>query len=226
MFLFIRQTKDSYLMLKQFILVYLAVLNCAHADLRWDSKAITLKAKPGQASATVEFICHNTGEAQVEIDKVKTSCGCTSATISKKTIAPDEQGIIKGKFIFGSREGHQRKRFEVIATDGKRHILYLNVDIPKTYQLSAKRLSWNSAAQPVQSCQLLNESSTPIKIASVKSSSPFFDTKLKEVREGFEYQVLISPTGKAESARAIISILAESIDGHAPRIYKVYVVSK
>ncbi len=211
----------------RFTILLCLIATQSHASLEWESKAITLKAKPGQSSAKVEFAFKNTGPNTVVIDKVKTSCGCTTATIAKKAIVADERGTIKGTFLFGNREGQQRKRFEVVTTEGKRHMLYLSVDIPRTYQVTPRRLSWNSPKdRAAKSCRLVNVSTTPIKIASAKSLSPAFDVEIKELRSGFEYEVFVKPTGKASAAKAVILVSAESINGHKPRTYKIYAIAK
>jgi len=209
-------------------LIPLLVIACqSHAGLDWESKSIKLKADPGQSAVTVEFACRNTGKDTVVIGKVKTSCGCTSATMAKKTIAPGEQGAITGSFVFGNREGLQRKRFEVVTANGKRHMLYLTVDIPRTYRVSPRRLSWNSPEDcTAKSCKLVNVSTVPIKIESAQSSSPAFDTEIKEIRSGFEYEVFVKPKGRNASARAVILVSTEAVNGHKPRAHKIYAVSK
>ncbi len=224
----LEERQKTGFMLVRLTLVPLVMVACqSHAGLDWESKSIRLKADPGQSSVTVEFACRNTGKDTVAIGKVKTSCGCTSATITKKTIAPEEQGTIRGNFVFGNREGLQRKRFEVVTNDGKRHTLYLSVDIPRTYQVFPRRLSWNSPDdRAAKSCRMVNVSTTPIKIASAKSSSPAFNAELKELRSGFEYEVLVTPTGTNNPIKAIITASTEPINGHKPRTYKIYAVSK
>lgn len=44
------------------------------------------------------FTFENSGDAPLLIDRVKSSCGCTAALLSSKTIAPGEKGTIKATF--------------------------------------------------------------------------------------------------------------------------------
>ena len=120
----------------------------------------------------------------------------------------------------------QRKRFEVITSDGKRNVLFLSVDIPRTYRVTPRRLSWSSDAHSIHPCQLVNASKTPIRIISAKSSSPAFGVKIKEIRFGFEYEVLVTPLKSSGAARAIIQIYTESISGQKPKVYTIYAVAK
>ena len=169
-----------------------------------------------------KFVFRNTSRETIKIDKLKSSCGCTTASVDKKSMAPGEQGCIKAQFDFGTREGIQRKRFEVFTSDGRKETLYLTVDIPRTYQISPRRLSWNANDPNPKSCRLINASATPIRITSVESSGSSFNGELKEIRVGFEYEVLVTPVQFSGVGRTIISISTESVNGQKPRIYKIY----
>lgn len=198
----------------------------SHAALVWESKTIELKAEPGQSSATVEFAFRNDAEEVVEIVKVSTSCGCTTAKIDKKRFAPGEAGSITGKFDFGPREGMQTKLFRVVTSNGKHEILKLTVDIPILYTFQGKMFVWtvSSDNDKPRICQLLNQSSKAIHIASVKSSSPAFEATLEETRTGFEYELTITPKDVSRPARSVITITTEPIPGNKPRVYRLYAV--
>ena len=60
---------------------------------------------------------HNEGKADLKIDKVKTSCGCTAALLSAKVIPPGKEGEIKTTFTFGRRQGKQTKHIYVSSND-------------------------------------------------------------------------------------------------------------
>lgn len=213
-------------MIRLILILFIALDSQSHAGLAWESKSIKLKAEPGQSSATVEFVFRNGGAGVVEIEKVSTSCGCTTATIDKKIIAPGEKGSIKGKFDFGPREGIHTKLFRVLTSDGKHETLHFTVDIPTLYQFPAKLFVWtvsDGKAKPGV-CRLLNQSSKSIEIQSVKSSNPVFGATLKEVRPGFEYELTITPTEASRSSRSIITITAEPTPGNKPKVYKIYTV--
>jgi len=198
----------------------------AHAGLAWESKSIKLKAEPGQSSAMVEFVYRNDSAETVEIVKVKTSCGCTTASAGKKNVAPGEEGSIKGKFDFGPREGVHTKRFYIYTSEGKCDTLCLTVDIPTLYKFPGKLFVWtisDGKAKP-RIFRLLNQSSKSIKIKSVENSNPVFGTVLKEVRPGFEYELTIAPTKLSHSARSVITITTEPTPGNKPKVYRVYTV--
>jgi hypothetical protein len=63
------------------------------------------------------FKFRNEGEADLTIDKVNTTCGCTAALPSVKVIPPGGQGELKTTFTVGKRQGKQTKRIYVLSND-------------------------------------------------------------------------------------------------------------
>lgn len=208
----------------------LTILICllleSYGALQWDEKVVTLTAIPGETSSEARFSFSNKSGSLIEIQKINSTCSCTEASASPSVIAPDESGYITVGFKFENRIGKQRKRIEVHTSDGKRHNLYLNIDIPRTYELSSRRLAWSDGNLEAQSIKLTNVSQTPLDIESIGSSNPIFSVSLTEVREGFEYHIVVSPTKVATSGRSIITITAQSVGGQKPQVYKVYVQNR
>jgi len=58
---------------------------------------------------TYGFKFTNTGESDLVIAQVKSSCGCTVPKYPKKPIAPGETGVIKVTFDSSGRKGVQNK---------------------------------------------------------------------------------------------------------------------
>ncbi len=72
--------------------------------------------KAGEAIAH-EFNFLNAGTADLIITDVKTSCGCTAAVTSAKTIAPGEAGSLKVTFNSAGRKGRQNKTATIFSND-------------------------------------------------------------------------------------------------------------
>jgi len=64
-----------------------------------------------------EFKFKNTGDADLVITDLRTSCGCTAAVTSDKTIPPKKQGTIKVTFNTGGRSGPQTKTVTIVSND-------------------------------------------------------------------------------------------------------------
>lgn len=63
------------------------------------------------------FDVKNVGAAPLVIDRVTTSCGCTTATVKTKEIAPGGTGQIEVTFDTSARRGPNRKTITVLSND-------------------------------------------------------------------------------------------------------------
>jgi len=82
-----------------------------------------------QQGETLEhlFQFKNTGTANLIIESVHPSCGCTGATLGdKKEYAPDETGEIKVTFNTQGREGINSKTITVTSNDEKEPVKTLS----------------------------------------------------------------------------------------------------
>jgi len=66
----------------------------------------------GEQVSTV-FKFTNTGDADLIIHKVETSCGCTVPEYDRKPVAPGQQGAIRVRFDSDGKEGAQYKIVKV-----------------------------------------------------------------------------------------------------------------
>ena len=66
-------------------------------------------------SHTFKFI--NNGKATLDINDIKTSCGCTAALVSSKKIAPGKDGTIKIDLDTKNRQGRMSRTITVTSND-------------------------------------------------------------------------------------------------------------
>ena len=74
----------------------------------------------------------NKGNANLIIERVQTSCGCTGATVGEKTeYKKNESGEIKVNFTTQGREGHQEKTIIIYSNDpeNQQKVLTVKCDI-------------------------------------------------------------------------------------------------
>jgi hypothetical protein len=74
---------------------------------------------------TTNFEISNTGSADLEIQQVRASCGCTAAQPTKKLLKPGERTTIKVEFNSSNRLGPQDKTVYVMSNDPKESELKL-----------------------------------------------------------------------------------------------------
>ncbi len=156
------------------------------------------------------------------IEKLASSCSCTKVKADKRIIPAGERGVVSGLFEFKGREGKQRISIKVGTSDGKTHSLTAFVEIPRTYVLSTRRVTWASSEMnpKAQTVHLVNVADKPIEIERAESSDPAFKAELKTVMPGYQYDLVVTPSSVAQLSRAIISISCKSDD--KPLEYKVY----
>ncbi len=72
--------------------------------------------KPGEKVSHV-FQFKNVGDGELVITDVKTSCGCTAAMTSSKTLEPGAEGTLQVNFDSKGRKGHQAKTATIHSND-------------------------------------------------------------------------------------------------------------
>ena len=204
-------------------------VSMAEAQLVWRKAEQQRSVGVEQASTSFVFHFRNAGEEPVKIVKVRKSCGCLSTEFDERLYAPGESGSLKVAMDLQGRSGPLQKSLMVTTSNqpnGPKK-LRVKVNVPKGYELSTRRLIWEASDSTPQTCRLTNSSSTPVILESVRSSDSAFTVELIEIREGFEYEVIIQPVTESGTARSIVSIFTSSPKaGVNPRSYSISVLRK
>ncbi|MET3874302.1 DUF1573 domain-containing protein [Puniceicoccus vermicola] len=163
----------------------------ALADLSFEERVWKETAGVSQEKVEFAFPFENSGETEVTITEIKSSCGCTTAKLDKKTYAPGESGEITGTFNIGSRQGLQRKTVR-LTTDSVAQpqiLLTLEVDIPKLVSIEPGMLLWRKGEVPdVKTLKILPNEEMGVEIAGIDLEA-----------EGVSIEMLdVEPTGAAE----------------------------
>ncbi|MDB6112126.1 MAG: hypothetical protein JWR69_3876 [Pedosphaera sp.] len=99
--------------------------------LVWNVITNEYTAKPGDISAHLFFMATNVSSAEVTIDGVKTSCGCTSAKMPSDPwhLAPKESGRMDITVDLRGKTGTLLKSVTVLSTNAGKQLL-ISVTIP------------------------------------------------------------------------------------------------
>lgn len=208
------------------ILLALCMLSLtAHAALEWETQSITLQVHPTQVCADAVYRFSNTGQEPVTINETKVSCGCLAPKLTKRTFQPGESGELTIKFDLRNRSGKQKKSTVVSMSDGKTVTLAMSVDIPKAYNIAPIMMKWvKGATNETKTAKLENPNKQPIKILSATSSHRDLPVELKTIREGFEYEVVVTKKPSAFNARSVVRLQTEPPPGlKEAKILKFYV---
>lgn len=69
-----------------------------NSAISWKSDTVDVGEIPQGTPKMIEFTFKNTGDKDVIISSVKTSCGCTASDYTKEAIKPGESGFVKATY--------------------------------------------------------------------------------------------------------------------------------
>jgi hypothetical protein len=184
----------------------------AFGQLTWATTEQTFDSKPKDMGVVAKYKFTNTGTTPIKIQNVRTSCGCTTAALSKTDYAPGESGEIDAKFTFSGRTGRQEKAIMVATSADPEQptILRLHVYIQETVKIEPEIVLWRVGQQPdPKAIHIAIAEDVPAKIVSVTSDNPGLKVKLTELKPGKEYEAQITPDSVAQPAAATLLILTD-----------------
>lgn len=194
-----------------------------YAQLSWDTRQLDFRPKPEDTVAKGEFTFTNMGTTPVTITDVKTSCGCTTAALTKKTFAPGEKGSIPTTFTMGDRVGLQQKQV-VVRTDYPEEMfiqLTVRVFIPEFVKVEPQIARWPLNAKNEMRTVKLNVSpEQPVRVLGVRATDDRIFAKLKTVEPGKKYEVEVSVSATNEPLRAFLRVETD-FPVQKPRAYNI-----
>lgn len=66
--------------------------------ISWKSDTVDVGEIPQGTPKNIEFTFRNTGDKEVIITNVRTSCGCTASDYTREAIAPGKTGFVKATY--------------------------------------------------------------------------------------------------------------------------------
>jgi Protein of unknown function (DUF1573) len=192
-----------------FFLFLFLFVGSAYGQLVFEQPEQSFKAKPEEESIIAKYRFTNTGAESVTIENVRTSCGCTTASLKKTEYAPGESGEIEAKFTIGGRSGKQEKAILVTTSQAREKpiLLRLVVDIVDQIQIQPELVLWRVGEQvDSKKIEVTVADDASVKILSVMSDNPLIKAELSEVTPGKKYEIQITPTDGNRQAGATILI--------------------
>ena len=212
------------LTMKFILLLFLGSVTPIFAQLKWDQPQQKLSVKPGEKAVTAKYRFTNNSTSPVTIVDVRPSCGCTTATLAKKTYAPRESGEIDSKLNFAGHTGHQEKWIYVTTNSAgtKPTLLTLAVDIPPDITIEPQFVMWR-IGDPLtpKIIRVVVPDGFPTKIVAAQTDNPAIQVQLQEVRAGKQWEVKVTPAETKELVKAIVSIRSD-YPAENPATYSAY----
>jgi hypothetical protein len=206
-----------------FKLIYAAIgwllLSTAQAVLDWERQTLEFQSRVGEQEVTANFAFKNTGTDFVRIDSIRTSCGCTTAALEKRTYLPGETGKVVVKFKIGERKGNQLKQIRVqLAGESSPTILTMIVHIVQAVEMNSSLIFWEVGEELKEKFIELKVNDNVLPITDVKSSSPVFRASLKPSEEVGTYILVVRPTDTGSPLVGVLDVNIIFADGRAKEV--------
>ncbi len=155
------------------------------------------KIKQGEI-ARHDYVFTNSGNATLEILDVKPGCGCTTAGSWDKKVEPGKTGSIPLQFNSTGFGGSVSKSATVTCNDPAKPnvVLVLSgtvwrpVDI--TPAMAVFQIDGDSQTNQTKALKIVSNMEEPLTITEVTSANKSFTTEVKTIKEGKEYELLVT----------------------------------
>src|SRR6266403_6017823 len=204
------------------ILALAALVQSAHAELKWEQTSVDLRPGFNDKQAVAHFKYENVGNTPVHFKSVHASCGCTTAQTQNEQVAPGQKGEITATFNIGGRTGTQVKTVTVQTDDpDPAHAttqLTLKAIIPQLLELQPMFVMWKSGEEPKAKfiTAKVNKDAGITKL-DVVSSMPDFTTKVDPGSAPNEFRISVQPKDTGKPAYTTLTIKPDSPAG-APAV--------
>ena len=159
------------------VVVPLLGASSAVCQLVWDERQLEQQATAFDLERTFSFMFRNDGDYPVTITSLTSSCGCTTAALTKERYAPGEEGTIEAVFDIGDRHGPQAKTLTVRTDDPRKPVVTLTVklDIDQVIELQPRMLLWRKGEpREPKVAQVLVHRPDLLQLQGVESAEPDF----------------------------------------------------
>jgi hypothetical protein len=178
------------------ILLSIASSAIAHAELTLGVPAIELKPKPEDEEVETTFKFRNKGDKTVRILGLESACSCLSAELDKAEYQPGEEGTGRASFKVSTFVGRHEKFVTASTDDPKQPEWQINfiLDVPAVVDIKPKTLQWfiGDEARP-KSCLVHFTGDEPMKIVKITATRENVSFDWKELKEGREFLVTVTP---------------------------------
>lgn len=189
--------------------LFFTAICAAQGQLTWEKTEIELHPKQGDKEAVAQFRYENKGSTPIHIRNVRSSCGCTVASLKKNDVAPGEKGEVTATFNIGGRTGVQQKVVTVETDDPARPVtnLVLKAVIEPPLSVQPSFVFWQMG-EPAQPKKVTVKSGKDMAITKidVTSSAPEFKTKVEKGSAPGEFIITVVPSDTSKPLNAQLTI--------------------
>jgi len=177
-------------------LLVLCLTSSVFAGLEWEQTTQVFHPGIEDTQATASFTFVNVGDQPVTITQLRSSCGCTTTRLAKRTYQSGEQGVIIATFKFGKRQGYHKKTIAVTTEGPDESITNLEIaaHIPELLKVRPNLVCWKRGEEKEpKTISVVVAYPQPVKILEVRLNSDRFVSTVKTIVEGKEYEIHVEP---------------------------------
>jgi hypothetical protein len=204
--------------MKKYLLSLLSI-GALSAEMVFDTKLIELKVGVDEQTVTAEFPFEIKREDAV-IKNYDAPCSCLKAKIyplnndrsTKLEWKVGDTGKVIGKFNLGNFKGTVDKAI-VLNFQGKQEPskLTVRVSIPELFKIEPPTQQWNlGGGLKSKTYKITVNHSEPIHILEDSGTSENFPYIIKRIKDGWEYEVVVTPTQDKTPAMGMIRFHTDS----------------
>jgi hypothetical protein len=171
------------------------------------------------------FRFQNTGDAPLNIEKVRTSCGCTAALLSAEVIAPGEKGEVGAAFDSARFRGDVIKTIYLYTDDPMKPVtqLYLRGSVKPEIVQDPERVDLGPLQPEVEKevrVTLTNQGDKEITFPSIQVTAPELQAELSSdvLLPGKTVQILIKATPREGKPRLSGYVIVKTSSSHVPEL--------
>jgi hypothetical protein len=160
------------------------------------------------------FVLKNEGDAPLQIDRVRTGCGCASADVSPKVIPPGKTAALTMRLSLRGRSGAQRIIAYAHSNDPVQPFLQVACVGTATAEVDVQPRTLTFTVMPGEppaelTATLTNRSDAALRIIGVELTDGPFSARVETNIEGRLYRigVRVETNGLPEIARGELTIL-------------------
>lgn len=208
--------------MKKSVFLSAVALFCAllpvQAEMVFERKLVEIHASPDSKSVIGEFPFVIKGKDET-IKEYDAKCICLGARV--EPLNPDrsaklhwkvgESGKMLGKLDVSKFLGTVDKAIELkLEGESEPIVLTLRVQIPELVALEPANLKWDlgGPAEP-QTMKIKVKHTKPIRIIKHTGNNPRFDYEFKVIKEGWEYEMVVTPKDTASSGLGMLSLTTD-----------------
>jgi hypothetical protein len=171
------------------------------------------------------FRFQNAGDAPLNIEKVRTSCGCTAALLSSEVIAPGEKGEVGTTFDSARFRGDVIKTIYLYTDDPLKPViqLFLRGSVKPEIVQDPERVELGLLQPEVEKevrVTLTNQGEKEITFPSIQVTAPELQAELSSdvLLPGKAVQILIKATPREGKTRLSGYVIVKTSSSHVPEL--------